>query len=106
MRILQKFLVASAISSSFSALVFAQDRIVAAGGDVTEIIYELGLGDNIVAVDTTSLFPPAALAKPKVGYVRQLSAEGVLSVEPDLIIVSGAAGPCGAFEQLRASGIE
>ena len=106
MGVLQKILAASAVAASLTAFASAQERVVAVGGDVTEIIYELGLGDKVVAVDTTSLFPPAALLKPKVGYVRQLSAEGVLSVEPDLIIVSGAAGPAGAVEQLRASGVD
>ncbi|MEM6555336.1 MAG: ABC transporter substrate-binding protein, partial [Pseudomonadota bacterium] len=71
----------------------AQDRIVSVGGDVTEIIYALGEGDRIAATDSTSVYPLKALATPKVGYVRNLSAEGVLSVEPDLILISGAAGP-------------
>ncbi|MEL6729269.1 MAG: ABC transporter substrate-binding protein [Pseudomonadota bacterium] len=101
-----KLLVAGAVAVSLSAVASAQERIVSVGGDVTEVIYELGLGDKIVAVDTTSLYPLSALALPKVGYVRQLSAEGVLSVEPDMIIVSGAAGPIGAVEQLRASGVK
>jgi iron complex transport system substrate-binding protein len=39
-------------------------RIVSLGGDVTEIVYALGLGGNVVAVDTTSLFPPAVEALP------------------------------------------
>ncbi len=83
----------------------AQDRIVTLGGDVTEIVYALGAGDRIAATDSTSVYPAAAAKSPKVGYVRQLSAEGVLSVQPDLILVSGAAGPPQALDQLRASGI-
>ncbi len=80
-------------------------RIISLGGDLTEIIYRLGEEDRLVATDTTSVFPPAALQTPKVGYVRQLSAEGVLSMEPDLILVSGPAGPETAVEQLIASGV-
>ena len=54
-------------------------RIVSIGGAVTEILYALGLDKNIVAIDTTSLYPPQALQeKPNVGYMRQLSPEGVL----------------------------
>ena len=50
------------------------DGIIAIGGDITEIVYELGAGDRILAVDTTSVFPPEALeTKPNVGYMRQLS---------------------------------
>ncbi|MEM8635301.1 MAG: ABC transporter substrate-binding protein [Pseudomonadota bacterium] len=88
-----------------SGLVHAQERIVSLGGDVTEIVYALGAGDQIVATDTTSVYPAAAAQTPKVGYVRQLSAEGVLSVEPDLILISGAAGPDAALEQIRATGV-
>lgn len=84
---------------------FARDRIVSVGGDVTEIIFALGYGDRIVATDSTSVYPRQALTTPKVGYVRNLAAEGVLSLEPDLIVISGAAGPRTALEQLRASGV-
>ena len=84
----------------------AQERVVSLGGDVTEIIYLLGEGDRIVATDSTSVYPEAAIKTPKVGYVRQLSAEGVLSAEPDIILISGAAGPEPALQQIRDSGVE
>ena len=49
-------------------------RIVSVGGAVTEILYALGLERRIIAVDTTSVYPPRVLAeKPSVGYMRQLS---------------------------------
>lgn len=91
----------NAVSSAF-----AQERVVTLGGDVTEIVYALGEGDKVVATDSTSLYPEAAAETPKVGYLRGLSAEGVLSVEPDLILISGAAGPPQALELVRASGVE
>lgn len=68
-------------------------RIVSIGGDVTEILYALGLGDRIVGTDSTSTYPPAARSKPQVGYMRALSAEGVLSLAPDLVIAVEGAGP-------------
>ncbi|HWM82351.1 MAG TPA: hemin ABC transporter substrate-binding protein [Pseudolabrys sp.] len=69
-------------------------RIVSVGGAVTEILYALGLQDRIVAVDSTSLFPQRALKeKPNVGYLRQLSPEGVLGLNPTLIIAAEGAGP-------------
>src|SRR6266508_2199749 len=56
-------------------------RIVSVGGSVTEILYALGLEQRVVAVDTTSIYPQRAAAeKPNVGYMRQLSAEGVLGL--------------------------
>ena len=53
-------------------------RIVSIGGTITEILYALGAEDRIVARDSTSFYPDAANAKPDVGYMRQLSAEGIL----------------------------
>ncbi|MCA0043965.1 heme/hemin ABC transporter substrate-binding protein [Celeribacter litoreus] len=80
-------------------------RIVSVGGGVTEIIYALGAGDRVVARDTTSLYPERVTELPDVGYMRQLSAEGVLSVGPDLIITRDTAGPPDAIDQLRAASI-
>lgn len=79
-------------------------RIVSIGGDVTEIVYALGEGERIVAVDTTSTYPAAALKEKKsVGYMRALSAEGVLSLAPDLIIASEGAGPAEAVRALKTA---
>lgn len=82
------------------------DRIVSIGGAVTEILYALGLGDNIVGVDTTSLYPPKALSeKPNVGYMRQLSAEGVLGLNPQLILAIEGSGPKETLDVLEAAKI-
>jgi iron complex transport system substrate-binding protein len=80
-------------------------RIVAVGGDVTEILYALGADALIVATDTTSLYPSAALQTPKVGYLRSLAAEGILSLEPTLVIAAGGAGPPETLAQLRDAGV-
>ncbi len=79
-------------------------RIVALNGDVNEILYALGLGDNIVANDITGYYPAESLKKPKIGYQRQLSAEGILSFKPTLIIGNEDAGPKSTITQLRAAG--
>lgn len=69
-------------------------RIVSVGGAVTEILYGLGLDKSIVGIDTTSLYPPEAAAqKASVGYMRQLSAEGVLGLRPSVILAIEGAGP-------------
>ncbi|MGU3385786.1 hemin ABC transporter substrate-binding protein [Methylobacterium sp. D53M] len=84
----------------------AATRIAALGGAVTEILYRLGAGGRIVAVDTTSLYPPEALReKPSVGYLRALSAEGLLAQQPDLIIAAEGAGPPAVLAQLREAGL-
>lgn len=69
-------------------------RIVAAGGAITEIIYAVGAQDRVVGVDSTSQYPADALrTKANIGYLRALSAEGVLSLRPDLLLASEGAGP-------------
>ncbi|MCP3385616.1 hemin ABC transporter substrate-binding protein [Bradyrhizobium sp. CCGUVB4N] len=69
-------------------------RTVAIGGAITEILYALGLESRLVGVDTTSLYPAAALHdKPNVGYMRQISAEGVLGLNPTLILAIQGSGP-------------
>jgi heme transport system substrate-binding protein len=79
-------------------------RIVSIGGSITEILYALGLQQKIVAVDTTSVYPPAALQdKPNVGYMRQLSAEGVLSLSPTLVLALQGSGPKETIDSLRQS---
>lgn len=81
-------------------------RIVSIGGAVTEILYALGQGDRLVAVDTTSLFPPEALkSKPNVGYFRQLSPEGVMGLAPSVILAVEGAGPKEAVAVLQSAAI-
>lgn len=85
----------------------AIERIISLGGDVTEILYALGAADRIVAVDTTSKFPEDALkTKPNVGYLRALATEGVLSVNPSLIIASDKAGPPEVVKALKAANVQ
>lgn len=79
-------------------------RVVVAGGDLTEIVYALHAEDRIAGVDTTSLYPPAARNRPDVGYLRQLSAEGILSLSPDLVLTTVSAGPPAVLEQIRSAG--
>lgn len=80
-------------------------RVVSVGGSVTEIVVELGAADRLIARDTTSNYPESILALPDVGYIRALSPEGVLALDPDLIISEEGAGPAEAVEVLRSAGI-
>ena len=81
-------------------------RVVTLGGDLTEIVVALGEDDHLVAVDTSSIYPAEVVDElPDVGYVRRLSAEGVLSLNPTLILASPDAGPPEVVEQLRAAGV-
>jgi iron complex transport system substrate-binding protein len=79
-------------------------RIVSIGGAITEILYALGFEDRVAAVDTTSLYPASALRdKPNVGYMRQLSAEGVLGLNPSLVLAVQGSGPKETIDVLEAA---
>ena len=87
------------------ASALAADRIISIDGSLTEIIYELGAEAELVAVDTTSLYPESAQALPNVGYMRQLSVEGILALQPTLVFASTDAGPENVFTQLEHAGV-
>jgi iron complex transport system substrate-binding protein len=81
-------------------------RVISAGGAFTEIVFRLDAQSLLVGTDTTSIYPAAAAALPKVGYLRQLSAEGVLSLKPTLLLTASEAGPPTVLQQLRAAGVQ
>lgn len=81
-------------------------RIVTLGGSVTEIVYALGAGDDVVGVDASSLYPADAQDKPSVGYFRQVPAEGVLSMNPSLTLALEGTGPPSVLDQLRSAGVQ
>ncbi|ACS85014.1 heme/hemin ABC transporter substrate-binding protein [Musicola paradisiaca] len=83
----------------------AAERIVAIGGDVTQIVFALGAGGQVVARDSTSLHPASVKTLPDVGYMRQLNAEGILSMKPTLVLVSALAQPSAALEQVAGRGV-
>ncbi|MBI3219398.1 MAG: ABC transporter substrate-binding protein [Bacteroidetes bacterium] len=76
------------------------ERIVCIAKQYNEIIYALGAEQNLVAVDLSSTYPPAIKALPSVGYHRALSAEGILSTKPTLLIHDNNVGPETVMKQL------
>lgn len=95
------FLVLVMLSTS----VMSKERIISIGPDITEIIYQLGAGDELVGRDMRSIYPPQAANLADVGYMRTLNAEGLLSLYPDKIIASQLAAPSVVFEQIESMGI-
>ncbi|UHM92954.1 ABC transporter substrate-binding protein [Rahnella victoriana] len=84
----------------------AAEKLISIGGDVTEIVYALGAGNEMVARDSTSLHPQAVLALPDVGYMRQLNTEGILSMHPSLVLSSELAEPSLVLQQLEQNGVK
>ncbi|MBC3212189.1 heme/hemin ABC transporter substrate-binding protein [Serratia fonticola] len=94
------------IALAFPLAAVAAERIVSIGGDVTEIAFALGAGDEVVARDSTSLHPAAVQKLPDVGYMRQLNAEGILALKPTLILSTELAEPALVLKQLEDSGVK
>ncbi|WP_160121550.1 heme/hemin ABC transporter substrate-binding protein [Rhodovarius lipocyclicus] len=89
------------LASAASAMTGA--RVVVAGGGVAEIVCALGARPALVAADSTCLFPSALTRLPQLGYLRSLSAEGVLSLRPELLLLAHDAGPPQVVAQLAAA---
>ncbi|GAA0567176.1 hypothetical protein GCM10009099_00670 [Caenispirillum bisanense] len=83
----------------------APARVISIGGPVSEVIATLGRGEAVLAADSTTAFPPDYDRLPRVGYLRSLGAEGLLSAAPDLIIAQNDAGPDQVLAQVAAAGV-
>ena len=99
------FLVWGLVLLALPAAAEAPRRVVSIGGALTEIVYALEAQEVLVGNDTTSYYPPAAERLPKVGYQRTLSAEGIVSLSPDLVMLTEEAGPPAVLAQLQAADI-
>ncbi len=84
----------------------AAERIVSAAGAITETIYSLGAQGELVAVDVSSVYPVEASALPKIGYARQLSAEGILAMNPTVVFVNEDAGPPEVLKQIESANVK
>ena len=83
---LKKKLILIALLLSIGSSIFAQQRIVSLNGTISEMICALGLENQLVGVDITSTYPASLKSKPKVGHNRNISAEGIITLQPSLVI--------------------
>ncbi|TRZ62909.1 hemin ABC transporter substrate-binding protein [Pseudomonas alloputida] len=98
-------LCASLVLSTQALAAELPQRWVSAGGALSEWITELGGEARLVGVDTTSQHPASLKALPSVGYQRQLSAEGILSLRPDVLVGTEEMGPPPVLAQIRKAGV-
>ena len=80
-------------------------RIVCLSKQLTEYVFALGKGHNIVAVDLSSTYPDSAKLLKTVGYHRALSPESIISMNPDLVIHSNDIGPENVLPQITKAGL-
>src|SRR5678816_4320310 len=80
-------------------------RIVCLSKHLTEMVFALGKGHDIVAVDLSSTYPDSAKLLKTVGYHRALSPESIISMDPDLVIHSNDIGPENVLPQITKAGL-
>lgn len=79
-------------------------RIVPLSGSLAEIVYSLGLGDRLVARDVGATFPEV-VDLPVVTDAHAVSAEGVLSTRPSVVLADGFVGPPEALQAIERAGV-
>jgi iron complex transport system substrate-binding protein len=85
---------------------FSKKKIVSLNGAITELLFEANLGSQIVGVDVTSDYPEATKDITNVGYTRQMNAEGILALAPDVIFGLSDDIKPEVLQQLKTSGKE
>jgi len=99
------FLFLALVTLKVKAEVPIPARIISTDGFVTELIFALQAQDKLIAVDVTSKLPEGYKTLPNIGYHRNLSAEGLLSLEPGMVIGSEHVGPENVISTLQAADI-
>ncbi len=82
------------------------ERIVSLSPSITEILFALGAGNQVVGVTTYCEYPPEAKAKPKVGGFTNQNLEAIIHQKPDLVILNPNSGTKFTYERLKQIGIE
>jgi iron complex transport system substrate-binding protein len=81
------------------------ERIVSLAPSTTEILFDLGVGNRIVAVTTFCDYPPAAQSKPKIGGFANPSLESIVAAKPDLVVMTDDGNPREIHDRLTKLGI-
>ncbi|MFI8384680.1 hemin ABC transporter substrate-binding protein [Pseudomonas sp. NPDC079086] len=108
MKLLNTLLAFCASLLSCASLMAAEplpQRWISSGGSLSEWVVALGGESRLVGVDSTSQHPQSLRALPSIGYQRQLAAEGMLTLRPDVLIGSEEMGPPPVLAQLRGAGV-
>jgi iron complex transport system substrate-binding protein len=105
---MKQFFITLVLILSLSSLTKAAEpaspprRIVSLAPSMTEIVFALGLGENIVAVTTFCDYPEEAKKKPKIGGMSNPSLEAVVSLKPDIVVMTTDGNPKEFEERLRS----
>ena len=102
-------LVLAALAVQFvTRVVLAQggrsQRIVAVVPAVTEMLFAIGAGPQVVGVSSFARYPATVVSLPRVGALLDPDIEHILSLEPDLVVLYGS--QTDAMEQMSRAGID
>jgi iron complex transport system substrate-binding protein len=109
---MMKKIILAIILAIFSINVNAGDRlsanqkIVSLNGTVSEILVDLGFENNIIGTDVTSNYPESLKSKPKIGHYRNISAEGIIALQPDVVTGLSTEIKPELAAQLKSAGIK
>ena len=81
-------------------------KIIALNGTITELLYEMNLGNNIIGVDRTSTFPEATQSITNLGHITQLNAEAILALQPTIVLVDKKNESNEILEQIKTAGVQ
>ncbi len=81
-------------------------RIVSLSPSTTEILFSLGLGSKIVGVTNYCDYPEEARGKAKIGGMTNPSVEAILSLRPDIVVMTKDGNPKEVEEKLRSLGVK
>lgn len=104
---IRKICLAAVFLLTFTDVAFSAPplRIVSLAPSITEILYDLGLADNIVAVTNFCDYPPEAKAKPKIGGFANPSLEAIVAAKPDMVVMTDEGSPPEIVQRLKKLGI-
>jgi cobalamin transport system substrate-binding protein len=80
-------------------------RVVSLAPSITETLFAVGAGSQIAGVTTYCTFPPEAKTKPAVGGITNPSIETIVSLRPDLILLSMEGNVRDDFTKLQSLGV-
>jgi len=85
----------------------ARERIISTDAGTTNILAAVGLQTDLVGFDVTSWNPSLAQSNiANIGYHRRLSAEGLLSLQPTLVVGNDSMGPPEVITALRSANVD
>ncbi|OYQ81210.1 hypothetical protein B9T19_00615 [Ignatzschineria sp. F8392] len=106
---LRKLLITTLLATLSTQAIAADkiaSRIVSASNPLTQIVTALDAESTLVGIDKTSHTSSSLNKVPDIGYRLSLSSEGILALNPDLVLLAFDSGPQTVLEQIKQSGVE